>query len=223
LHDFLVWVWNWIGNPLGGGAIGTILGAVSSIFALRKELRKRERLNEHLDDALKAALEENKILKYESDRMKRQLAETALNEAQQLLKDDSYIAGHHVLAEWLSREGKHISDVLLLQAEWADAHAAADFRASGLVAAEAFATAALCFWPANRAARRLLEDVVALRALEAQLSPSLEQSLNALEEQPAESLFDAELVEGQTQQKQKQGFASNMVTIMQHYRRLNGR
>jgi len=65
--------------------------------------------------------------------------------------------------KWVEDEGQATSSILLRRAEWTIAHAAKDFRAAGLVAAEAYAMAALVSWPGNESAKRLLKDITAMR------------------------------------------------------------
>jgi hypothetical protein len=85
--------------------------------------------------------------------------------------------------KWAEDEGNTASTILLHRAEWAVAHAVKDFRASGLVASEAYATAALVSWPGNESARHLLKDITAMRDHERRTGkrlPSLGESLALL-------------------------------------------
>jgi hypothetical protein len=91
------------------------------------------------------------------------------------------------------------SEALLRRAEWAVAYAVADVRAAGLVAAEAYATAALVLQPASDSAASLLDAIVSMRRHRSEMAPSLRESLITLdlraatsESEPAEIVDAAE-------------------------------
>jgi hypothetical protein len=98
--------------------------------------------------------------------------------------------------KWVEDEGSTASSILLRRAEWAVAHAIQDLRASGLVAAEAFAVAAVVLQTGNESATSLLKDVAAMKEEERRKLkelPSLKQALSILETR-ATLLLNGDLV-----------------------------
>ena len=74
-------------------------------------------------------------------------AELALNMA----NDDkaSERSANDIVKDWIDYEGDYISHLLLRRAVWTHKHAAGYLRPMGLLAAKAYATAAVVLWPQN--------------------------------------------------------------------------
>jgi hypothetical protein len=69
------------------------------------------------------------------------------------------------------------------RSQWAVAHAVTDQRPAGFVAAEAYAIAAMTFWPANRDALNLLNDIErTMEEEEAQPWPTYKKALTEFDE-----------------------------------------
>jgi hypothetical protein len=82
--------------------------------------------------------------------------------------------------DWLESQGA-TSEALLRRSEWAVAHAVADLRVAGFVAAEAYATAALVLQPASEGVASLLDAIVSLRRHRSEMAPSLREALTTLD------------------------------------------
>ena len=159
----------------------------AEIYLLKKDLDRKAR------DLVEVTSERNQWDRRCVDLQER-LAETALDRANIERSEGQHPAADRILARWVETEGEAISRLLFCRATWAAAYATGELRAMGLLAAEAYATAAMAFWPSNRDAIGLLADVATLREQEGQNPPSLREALQILPDRAVE-VFDANLAD----------------------------
>lgn len=119
--------------------------------------------------------------------------ETVLNLAKLERQHGNAQKANSIISEWLDGEGDAVSQIFLLKAKWAIAHAVGEKRGSGFVVAEAFLNAASVSFPSGCESKEILEDIAILRRAEEQPSMQLHRALSHMQE--SDIMFDASEVE----------------------------
>jgi hypothetical protein len=164
--------WTWLGGPAAPlanllqilGTASVVAGAAYGWFRHRLQHRGTviARLQSDLDQRtrqLDQCLQNEKHLEASCAEIIERLAETVLARLDHELESGNYNAAHHVVCDWLEREGQPISALLRFEAAWATVHAAGDEHLAGLVVAEAFASAAHSICPQNTDADELAMEL----------------------------------------------------------------
>jgi hypothetical protein len=115
--------------------------------------------------------------------------------------------------------GADPSEQLLRRAEWITACAVGAIRSLGVVAAEAYAAAAIAADPQNFDARRLLIELTKLRRTTAKSLPSVVEAVTTFDERAAEVLgasltMAAELAAGEALQRYKAGLNRSALLVV---------
>ncbi len=164
---------------------GRLKSTEDQIRRLKRDIDVREK---ELDE---------KVLELQDSRkrcaqIENRLPEAALGRAENELREGNYAPANRAVLEWVRSEGSTVSMLIFRRAEWITAHSAGDIRALGLVAAEAYATAAIAVCPQNIQVRSLLVDLRGLQREEGQLLPPMWLALEDFDRQ-ADQLFNSDL------------------------------
>jgi len=140
-----------------------------------------------LNDGLHARLER---CDKEYDDLRKRQPEHALATFDKEWSDGNYEPATKPVTDWLQNDGVTISKLLIRRADWAVAHASGDdMRPSGLTAAQAYARAAITFWPENWDAMFLLADVTKMIEEDGRTSPSIQEALPNLDRCAAQAIY----------------------------------
>jgi hypothetical protein len=164
--------WEWLkgpGSPLANllQIVGAVIFAGGVAYGLfRRRLRHSGAVIARLQDdlahrtqQLDRARQREKQLEADCSDLTERLIETTVTKLQREIRDGNSIAAHHIVQDWLEREGEAISTLLRFEAQWATEHATGDAHSAGLIVAEAFARAAHAKWPEDEDAAELAEEL----------------------------------------------------------------
>jgi hypothetical protein len=146
--------------------VALIMGA-GSVWALNRKrvksdkgkidfLRRQNALAGEQNNELNAKLEEPEKRR---DAYEARLPDTAWEKARADWVDGIERKANDTARDWIDREGDTISQLLLYRAIWTHQNSCGYPRPIGLVAAKAYAAAAVTLWPQNREAFELLNDL----------------------------------------------------------------
>ena len=149
----------------------------------------RNRRDEIIDDLGRDLKDSNR----RCAELRARLPEEALKEADKERQANNFNSDR-ALQEWLEREGEQVSQLLYCRSEWATERAVGDLRSAGLVAAEAYAIAAVALCPDNQDALELLGDLAIYKREEGHSLPTIKAALTEMIAH-AVDLFNPNLVE----------------------------
>jgi hypothetical protein len=174
LQQFWEWFWEWLkgrGSPLANlfEIVGAVIFAVGGAYGIfRRRLRHNGAVIGRLQDdlarrtqQLDRAQQREKQLEVDRSDLTERLIETTVTKLQREIHDGNNIAAHHIVQDWLEREGEGeaICTLLRFKAQWATEHATGDAHLAGLIVAEAFALAAHAIWPEDKDTAELAEEL----------------------------------------------------------------
>ena len=165
-------LWEWLkgpGSPLANllQILGAVIFAAGAAYGLfRRRLRHSgaviARLQEdlaHRTQQLDRARQQKKQLEADCSDLTERLIDTTVYKLQREIREGNSVAAHHIVQDWLEREGEAISTLLRLEAQWATEHATGDAHLAGLIVAAGFARAAHAIWPEDKDTAELAEEL----------------------------------------------------------------
>src|SRR5262249_35848724 len=136
--------WEWLGGPGAPLAnllqiLGAVIFAVGVTYGLfRRRLRHSGAVISRLEDdlarrtqQLDRARHREKQLEADCSEITERLMETTVAKLDREVRDGNSIAAHHIVLDWLAREGEPISTLLRFEAGWATEHAVGDAHLAG--------------------------------------------------------------------------------------------
>lgn len=188
-------IWDWFGKsgPLSN-ATTIILGGLTVFgwfrsWYLKRQVRDMGGEIAGLESTLgrwKAELSKLQDAQERASLFEARLPDTAVAKVEREWSDGNAELANEAVVDWIRKEGRGVSRLLLFRADWIHVHAALDMRADGLTAADAYATAAVVLCPENREAVDLRDQVERYWEEEAQASRPLTEILADFDQRATE-------------------------------------